>query len=172
MFRTAAVAVLTALFPVAAQCQDMQWTYAPSIGETPMQTYLTLVYGVPQTDGVQALATCAIGANWVYADLLLATDVGGLSAGSTVSLGVDGNGHSAEYGAVVNRSDEGVTGVRLALPLDDPFWTALGGPAPITYGIPGYREALLQTDGARSPILGFRGDCENIADLRPPRPKR
>lgn len=173
MRRFAPVLWFASCLPLAVIAQPVgQWGYTPVIGAEPMQTYLTLVHGTPETGAVQALITCAIGANWSYADVLLATGIDGLPDGGTVTLGLQGNGLSLEYGATVVGAADGLRGVRTAVPLDDPFWDLMAGPNPVTYGLSGRQPETLETQGARNLMLAFRSDCENVGDLRPPRAKR
>lgn len=173
MLRFVATLAFSACLPVAAAAQTgMRWDYIPSIAADPMRTHLVLIRGAPRSDALQMLATCTIGANWIYADVLLRADVADASEGDPVSVTVRGNRRDLNFDATVYGMESGLRGVRVAVPLDDPFWEVLSGPGPVVYGVPGHETHELGTDGARSPILAFRNDCEHIDVLRPPRSKR
>jgi len=60
---------VTVLLPFSATAQGdrMQWIYNRYVERNPLDTYLGLIYGIPETDAMQASITCSIGANWIYA---------------------------------------------------------------------------------------------------------
>lgn len=160
-----AVLLAAAAVPAAAQ-DDLRWSYDVAIAPSPHDTVLSLAFGVPQSGSALLQATCSIGANWVFATLTVDTDVGGLAAGASASLTVSGNRFRASYGAVVIRSDEGLAGVRLAMPLDDPLWAAMTGPLPLSFGVDGH-DATALPPAPPELVQGFRSDCSGIAALSP-----
>jgi len=162
---TRAALALLALAPGSVLAQGaMVWSYARQVAASPLDSVLALTLGIPETDAAQAQAVCAIGANWIYADLALAADVGGLESGAPVSMRVAGNRFLSVYPATVLRSDEGIWGLQLTMPLDDPFWGAIGGPLPVRYGVDG-RALNPLPPVPREMALRFREDCAGIGEL-------
>lgn len=160
-----AAALTCAALPALAQ-QGYEWTYNRYVEASPLETILTLAYGVPQTDDLQAFAICAIGANWIYADVRLALDIDGLEDGAMVDLAIGGDGYQAIHSAQVERQEEGIWGVVFALGLDDPIWSTLGG-AQLTYGIPGRPAVTMALQGLAPLAQEFQRDCARIIDLTP-----
>lgn len=158
---------LAALLPLSAAAQEerLQWIYNRYVAENPLDTYLGLIYGIPETDAMRASITCTIGANWVYAAVDLGADVEGLAdeASATVALNAGGR-EFVEQGSVF-RHEEGIWGVSLALALDDPFWGELSRGGVLTYRVNERAPETLPLDGIDAPLHGFLGDCLTIADL-------
>ncbi|GAB1377689.1 hypothetical protein [Pararhodobacter aggregans] len=158
---------LAALLPLsaAAQEEDLQWIYNRYVAENPLDTYLGLVYGIPETDAMRASIHCAIGANWIYAAVDLGADVEGLAdeASATVALNAGGRDF-VEQGSVF-RHEEGIWGVSLALELSDPFWAELSRGGVLTYRVNDRAPETLPLDGIGAPLHAFLGDCVTIGDL-------
>ncbi|MCB1390063.1 MAG: hypothetical protein KDK12_13120 [Rhodobacteraceae bacterium] len=154
-------------FPAAAQQEEMVWIYNRYVEPNPLNTYLGLVYGIPETDAMQASISCAIGANWVYATVDLGTDVEGYADGATVPVQVVWPSFRSTYDGTVFRHEEGIWGVSLAIPLDDPFWPLMDTGAWMTYGVPGRPPAQLPLGQVGVPLHAFLGDCTNIGELQP-----
>lgn len=173
MSRLVAVALtgLVTLAPCLAQAQDGRvWNYNRYVDASPLQTVLDLGYGVPQSDDVQAAMLCTIGANWIYAKLLMAADVQGLATDAEVRLEVSAPGYSGELVGHVVRHEEFIHGVEVALALDDAFWNAVMGGGVMTYGVAGRPRQTLPLEGATDPTHAFLGDCLSIGDLVPEAP--
>jgi hypothetical protein len=150
-----------------ALAQDaMQWTLTRSIADTSLQTLIALTYGIPETDAAQAQVLCAIGANWIYADMTWAADIEGAETGTPMELLVSGNRYDGRIGASAARADEGIWGLRFAVPLDDPLWAAMAGPLPLLYGAEGQAFASLPPAPVAM-LAAFRDDCLRIGDLSP-----
>ncbi|MCW1930776.1 hypothetical protein [Pararhodobacter zhoushanensis] len=165
------LALIAALFtatslPAAAQ-DGMVWAYNRYIEASPLDTFLGLTYGIPETDAVQASITCAIGANWIYGDVTVGADVEGLADGADVALAFQSPGYSATHQGTVIRQEEGMWGVSFAVDLTDPFWNALMTQPALTYGVPGRPTLTLPLAGADIPTHDFLGDCTQIGDLQP-----
>lgn len=162
------LALLTALAPLSAAAQDGRvWLYNRHVADSPLETVLNLGYGVPESDDVQASMLCAIGANWIFAQTLLAADVDGLAADAEVTLEVQAPGYSATFDAHVVRLEEFIHGVEFALPLDDDLWGVLMAGGSLSYGVSGHARQTLPLDGAADPAHEFLGDCLSIGDLAP-----
>lgn len=162
------LAVLTALTPTIAFAQDGRvWLYNRHVENSPLDTVLNLGYGVPESDDVQASMLCTIGANWIYAQTLLAADVDGLEAEAAVQVEVEAPGYSATFDAQVVRLEEFIHGVEFALPLDDGLWSVLMAGGSLSYGVSGHARQTLPLDGATGPAHEFIGDCLSIGDLVP-----
>ncbi|MCB1394988.1 MAG: hypothetical protein H6898_03670 [Rhodobacter sp.] len=143
------------------------WSYNRLIAPSPLETVIALSFGVPETDQQQASIQCSIGANWIYADVRLEAEVGGLVDGAVIPVTVMGDGYSEVFEANVERREEGITGVVFAVGLDEPFWLAAVRSSELYYALPGGVETPLLLPGF-SPLMGaFLNDCRSIADLRP-----
>ena len=164
-------ALTTALFsattlPAAAQ-DGMVWSYYRTIEASPLDTYLGMAYGIPQTDAVQATIVCSIGANWIYGSVTVGADVEGLADGADVTVAFQAPTYTAAFQGSVIRQEEGMWGVTFAVDLTDPFWNALMIQPALTYGVPGRPTLTLPLDGADIPTHDFLGDCNQIGDLQP-----
>ena len=153
--------------PAVAQQEDFVWTYNRFVDPNPLNTYLGLVFGIPETDALQASITCNIGANWVYSALALGMDVEGLADEANASVALSVNGYTATEDGTVFRQEEGIWGVELALPLDSPLWPAMAQGGALQYGVVGRPPLSLPLDGIGGPLHGYLGDCLNIGDLAP-----
>ncbi|WP_068306836.1 hypothetical protein [Pararhodobacter sp. CCB-MM2] len=151
--------------PTLAQSPNSVWQYHRSIGETPLQTSLFLVRGVPETDDMQAQGHCNIGANWIYADLILAYDVSALNEGDAVEVEYIAGDYRMYHDATVIKQEEGTWGVQVAFPLDDPIWGVLSRSYSMTYQVPGGEVLTLDLTGSFAPVTAFAADCARIGDL-------
>lgn len=153
--------------PALAQQDDMVWIYGRYVQPSPLDTSLSLIYGIPETDAMQAVIQCAIGANWVYSRVDLDMDVEGLADEATASVALSVNGYAATEDGTVLRHEEGIWGVELALPLDSPLWAAMAQGGALQYGLVGRPPESLPLDGIAAPLHAYLGDCLNIGDLVP-----
>ncbi|MCA2014258.1 hypothetical protein LCM17_22395 [Cereibacter sphaeroides] len=168
MTRLTLLSILVAFStPALAQSPNTVWQYHRFVGASPLETSLFLVLGVPETDDMRAQGHCNIGANWIYADLLLDYDVSALNEGDSVEVEYAAPGYRMFHDATVVKQEEGTWGVQVAFALDDPIWSILQGPGPLSYQVPGGAEMALDLQGASGPVAGFISDCQQIDDLKP-----
>lgn len=166
MHRLLVACLAVAALPAAAQ-EAYSWQYARHVAESPLDTALSLIFGLPESDGIQAHALCTIGANWIYADVTLEADVSGHADGALVPLTITGEGYEGTFTVEVVRYEIGLEGVIFALALDDPLWTALMGLSEVYYALPGRAETPLLLEGLAPLAHEFLGDCLSIVDLTP-----
>ena len=159
-----AASVLSSL-PASAQ-DGMVWEYHRYVEANPLDTYLGLSYGIPQTDAVRAWSRCNIGANWVYGALTLAYDVSNLSEGDNVEVEIMAPGYAMYHDAMVVKPDEGTWGISVALDLSDPLWGVMAGQNRLTYQVPGGAVEHLPLSGLASHMGRYISDCSRIGDLR------
>jgi len=158
-----------------AHAQNMQWTYYRNLHEDPFSTRLVLIYGVPETDNVQAVATCRIGAGGTYATLELGARIGGLQENQSVDVQFSARGFNRLVNASVIRTrEEGLNGVSFALQLDDPIWQAIRAKSVLYYNLTGFTAATLDLNGSSGPTQRFLRDCRDMpkpgtAGSSPPR---
>jgi hypothetical protein len=157
-----ALLALTPL-PATAQQEDMVWSYNRYIAENPLDTYLGLAFGIPETDAVQATIHCAIGANWIYAAVDLGADVEGMEDGASATVVLDPGARQFVEVGTVFRHEEGIWGVSLALALDDPFWAELSRGTFLSYRVNDRAPDALPLAGIGGPLRQFLGDCTAIA---------
>ncbi len=157
MFASAALA--------PASAQDMSWTYYRNLDQDPFRTRLVLVYGVPETDNVQAVATCRIGNSGTYATLDLGANVGNLPENQSIDVQFTARGFSRVVNASVIRArEEGLTGVSIALQLDDVLWGAIREKSLLYYNLPGFTAATLDLNGSQGPTQRFLRDCRDMPE--------
>ncbi len=159
-------AALTLASPAFAE-EPPVWSYARYVSESPITSYLGVIYGVPQTDDVRAYVECLIegqGASVVFA---LAADVEGLEDGTEVVVEFTGPGFRTGHGGTVVRFEEGLWGVMLPFALDAEFWHWLRFEPEVTYGVEGRATLTLPISGLAEHLQAFLADCDNIRNLRP-----
>jgi len=155
----------SALPGVAAEARDMRWQYYRNLDEDPFRTRLVLVYGVPETDNVQAVATCRIGNSGTYATLDLGARIGGLQAGQNVRVEFAGRGlDMVRDASVIRAREEGLTGVSIALQLDDPLWNAIRSRSELYYNLRGLQASTLGLSGSSDPTRRFLRDCREMPE--------
>jgi len=158
-----------------AHAQNMQWTYYRDLHEDPFRTRLVLIYGVPETDNVQAVATCRIGAGGTYATLDLGARIGRLQENQSVDVQFSARGFNRVVNASVIRArEEGLNGVSIPLQLDDPIWQAIRAKSVLYYNLTGFTAATLDLNGSNGPTQRFLRDCRKMpkpgtTDTSPPR---
>ena len=123
--------------------------------------------GVPETDDIRVQGQCHIGANWIYASLLLAYDVSALKDGDNVEVVYVGPGYRQSHDARVIKQEDGIGawGIEIVLALDDPVWQVLRRADAMTYQVPGGEEMTLDLAGSFVPVSRFVADCARIGDL-------
>jgi hypothetical protein len=152
-----------ALSSVSAHAQQgYSWQHYATLSADPFQSNVSLVYGVPETDDLQFFASCQIGAGGPYALVQIAADTAGLPNGSPVSLSfTDGAGAGTILdGTIIGVNAEfGVTGVELALELDDGLFNLMRVRDFLSYAIPGGQGIEIGTAGVAGPMDQFLSTC-------------
>ena len=117
-----------------------------------------LVYGIPESDGAQFVATCQSSSHIV---VQAASDVAGLSNDDEVDLGFRGDRfvHSAHGKVIGIDAENGITGTEFVLGADDAFWPGLIKQGRVKYGVPGSQPATLTLSDDRQQILDFLDAC-------------
>ncbi len=152
-----------AVLPAKPGAAQLTWHYSRFLHADPFQTRLTLYYGVPETDLVQAVAKCHIGAGGTYATLDISAPVGSLAANTDVQVQFTGLGYSQMVDASVIRAQEvGIDGVSIALQLDDPLWQAIRAKSELRYNVTGFAAIRLPLDGSNQPAVRFLSDCRDM----------
>lgn len=175
LFALAAVFISATVpfLPTTTSASQMTWHYSRYLDQDPFKTRLSLYYGVPETDQVQAIARCRIGNRGTYATLDLSAGVGSLAAHATVQVQFTGRGFDTVHDADVIRAQEvGIDGVSLALQLDDPLWQAIRDKSELRYSVTGFTATLLPLDGSSEPAGRFLRDCREMPGPEsPPQPQ-
>jgi len=141
----------------------MSWTYYRNLHEDPFRTRLVLVYGVPETDNVQAVATCRIGNSGTYATLDLGAQIGSLQENQSIDVQFSARGFNRVVSASVSRArEEGVSGVSIPLQLDYPVWQAIRAKSVLYYNLTGFTAATLDLNGSNAPTRRFLRDCREM----------
>jgi len=152
-----------ALSSVAAHAQQgFSWQHYADLSTDPFQSNITLVYGVPETDDLQFFASCQIGASGPYALVQIAADTAGLPNGAAVSLSfTDGAGAGTILdGTIIGVNAEfGVTGVEMALDLEDGLFNLMRVRDFLSYAIPAGQGFEIQTAGVAGPLDQFLAAC-------------
>ena len=165
----AATVLITAHMPVAAQAQQgYVWGYTPSIAASPLETYLGITYGVPQTDDSQFMGTCIVGMSGPLVRFNIVAFPGGREHGSTVSVQFNGQGFSRTLSGKVLNENVMVETVEIVIAPNDQFWQALISQNQLTYAIEGERSETLGLRGSARPVRQFTADCTNILSMSAP----
>jgi hypothetical protein len=162
-----AAAGLVAAFaavPAAAQDDGLVWQYSRHIDADVFKTRLVLTYSKPETDLVQFVATCEIGANRTYAVAEIGADIGNLQDGAPIDVEFRSGGfRTVASGEVVGTNrEEGIAGATLVLELDDPLWSAIRGLSELRYKVAGFQTLRLSLRGSSGPTQAFLRDCKDI----------
>ncbi|SDB25729.1 VHL beta domain-containing protein [Bauldia litoralis] len=163
----AAALLLQATLAGAAMAQDgFVWIYDRYLDPDPFQTRLSLVYAIPETDAVQFIATCRIGAGGTYATIELGADIGSLAEGAPVDVRILGSNYrDVITGDVIGVGAEvGLTGVSLAVELDDPIWQAMQTSLELAYTAGERTDHSLGLNGAADPVARFVTDCRDMPE--------
>lgn len=142
--------------------QGYQWQDYIDLSQNPFESHVSLVYGVPETDDLQFFASCQIGAGGTYASVQIVADTAGLPNGAPVSLSfTDGAGAGTILdGTIIGVNAEfGVTGVELALELDDALFNLMRARDFLSYAIPGGQGIEMRTAGVAGPLDSFLTAC-------------
>jgi hypothetical protein len=127
-----------------------------------------LIYGVPETDAIQASGVCEArsGSGLQASSLMLGADIGDLDDGKEVDVHFSGGGFDRTLKGVVHQptSEEGLSGVVLEVDNDDPLWRALTEDHALDYGVPGLQPATLPTEGGADAIRQFVQACKSYAE--------
>ncbi|MGQ0674295.1 MAG: VHL beta domain-containing protein [Hyphomicrobium sp.] len=167
--RCVAVAIALACFShgvvtAGAADTDLEWQFTERTEpENEGRMTARLVYGVPETDDVRVRGVCearrgtAVGSS----QLFFSADVGPLSNGATAKVRFSGGGfdHALEGEVKLPTGEEGSAGVSVAVPNDDPLWTAFASKDQIDYLVPGFRAATLSLTRGRDKISRFIDAC-------------
>ncbi|WP_420397812.1 hypothetical protein [Nioella sp.] len=152
-----------ALSSVSAHAQQgYLWQDYIDLAQNPFESHVSLVYGVPETDDLQFFASCQIGAGGTYASVQIVADTAGLPNGAPVSLSfTDGAGAGTILdGTIIGVNAEfGVTGVELALELDDALFNLMRARDFLSYAIPGGQGFEMRTAGVAGPLDSFLTAC-------------
>ncbi len=162
---TTAAVILQAALAGAAMAEDgFVWSYDRALDPDPFQTRLSLVYAIPETDAVQFIATCRIGAGGTYATIDIGADIGNLAEGAPVDVRILGSNYrDVITGDVIGVGAEvGLTGVRLAVELDDPIWQAMQTSLELAYTAGERTDHRLGLNGAADPVARFVADCRDM----------
>jgi hypothetical protein len=152
-----------ALSSVSAHAQQgYSWQHYVNQSSDPLQSNITLVHGLPETDDLQFFARCQIGAGGPYAQVQIVADTAGLPNGAPVSLSfTDGAGAGTILdGTIIGVNAEiGVTGVEMALSLDDGLFNLMRVRNALSYAIPGGQGIEIVTAGVTGPLDQFLTAC-------------
>lgn len=161
----AAFLILPAALAGPAAAQDgLVWSYDRQLDRDPFKTRLTLMHAIPETDAVQLIAECQIGAGGTYAVVRIGADIGDLSEGATVNVTFVGpNFQHVLTGDVVGVNAEvGITGASLPVELDDPLWRAMQSLSGLSYSARLFTDQQLGLNGASGPVGQFVADCRDM----------
>ena len=149
-----------ALSSVSAHAQQVySWQHYADLSVDPFQSPVTLVYGVPETDDLQFFASCQIGAGGPYALVQIAADTAGLPNGAAASMMfTDGAGAGTILDSTIIgvNAEFGVTGVEMALSLDDGLFNLMQVRDVLSYAIPGGQGIEIATAGVAGPLIPWQ----------------
>lgn len=147
-----------------ADDSGMKWQYSSYNDAKNNSKVLLLVYGVPETDGVQAVATCRADKKSGAFRLLLGADVSKSKDNAIVKIEIKGKDLARVVdGAIVrSSSSEGLEGFAVSLPADHEIATKMMTLASITYGLPGKKATRLELASGKATIRKFLIACDQF----------
>ncbi|MGR3709469.1 MAG: VHL beta domain-containing protein [Alterinioella nitratireducens] len=172
--RLALSAAALMLTPIGALAQDgLQWGATTELAADPFQSIIVLAHGVPETDNVQFLAQCQIGAGGPYALVQIAADTAGLQNGAATMLSFTdgaGAGTSVEGSIIGVGAEVGITGVEMAVDLGNGLFNLMRVRDVLSYAIPEGQGAEIVTAGVAEPLNRFLTACADPALGAAPQP--
>ena len=119
-----------------------------------------LVYGIPESDGAQFIATCK---SPKRITVQAASDVTGLENDEDTSTSFRGDRFSQSFESQVIGIDaeNGITGTEFTVTADDPFWPGLIKQGRVRYGVPASKPATMNLGDDRDNIIAFLDACRN-----------
>ncbi len=161
MISVAAVALLhTALLSPAAAQSGFQWFNSIYLDQDPFQSQVYLFHGIPETDATQLVAQCVIGAGGTYVVMDLGANVGNYGAGQVVDVQFVGSGFNRILtGEIIRAFEVGITGVSLAIEVNDPLWDAIEDLSILYYNLTGFPSETLSLRGSATPTRQFLNAC-------------
>lgn len=158
-----AVCALAGFVPAPGWAQQAyQWSYERYDADSIFDSILNLTYGVPQTDDLQFIARCVVGANAPFVRVTLAAPIGDLPEGSSVQLHISEGPYAQVFTTDVVRQDEFIYGVEFAVSVGDPFIEALAARSTLIYAIEGQGAATLSLRGSAQAVRQFAAGCATI----------
>ena len=121
-----------------------------------------LVYGIPETDAVVAMASCSTDSAGKV-DLNFSANVAGPDK-AKVSAKIFGK--SIDALAIIPESGEGLTGLGITIPLNDPLLASLATKPSLTYGLNGGADRTIPLSKGKASIKKFIQACKSFAALK------
>ncbi len=136
---------------------DMVWHHAAGDGSNSP----SIGVSVPETDNALVNGRCRVG----QPNVTFGAAVGGKIEGAPLIIEFFADDFRHSYSGVVSgtRQEEGVGGVAIELPAEDPLWDTLKRRQSIAYRSGGH-SVTLPLKGSASAISGFLKDCEALAE--------
>ena len=149
----------------AAAEDQLQWQFVEAKDPDKGTTTPSLIYGVPETDNMQVTGGCKPGAGGNSTSVVFAADIGDLPTGKDTDLRFSGGGLDYTLKGQIYRAEaeEGLSGVRADIPLDDPLWGAFAAKELLDYLVPGYKAATLDFTSGKDKIAAFVQACRTYA---------
>ncbi len=159
---------LPQMLPRALAAEGMQWSFSEfNDPENKGRLTARLSYGVPETDDIQVSGVCdgSPSTGVAYSSVTFGADSGDLKDGTDVELHFSGGGFDHVMKGAIYRppSEEGISGVHLDIPHDDPLWQALQEKDSLDYLVPGYRASSLDLTHGKDKIKSFIESCRAYA---------
>jgi len=150
--------------------EGMEWSFS-EFNDPANKGRLTarLTYGVPETDNIQVSGVCdgTPSTSAAFSSVTFGAESGDLKDGTETELRFSGGGFDhVMKGAIYRpRAEEGISGVHLDIPHDDPLWRALQEKDTIDYLVPGYRASTLDLKRGKDKIKSFIEACRAYAEV-------
>ena len=163
-----ATAFLVFVTPLAASAQqDYTWVYDRFDGAGAFDNSLTLVYGVPETDDIQFLADCVVGANGPFVSVLMRANIGQMTDGTPAEVHISGdNGYVQRFDATAVQYEEFLYGVEFRVATNDRYLDALASQNSLIYAVPGHQAHDLGLRGSAGPVRRFASECSALPTPR------
>lgn len=126
-----------------------------------------LLYGTAEMDKIQVSAVCEArsSSNVRFSSVTVVADIGDEKSGNEAEILFSGGGFKRTIaGTIESPKGDGLKGIVVSLPHDDPLWDAFINKDAIDYLVPGYRAYALPLGNGRDAVKKFIDACKRYAD--------
>ena len=153
----------------AAQSDDLIWAFSTPNGADG-QMSARLDRHVPETDNVQATASCGPLGPDSASSFVVSADIGDLKNGGQTRLRFSGGGNEYEFPAraLAPGSEEALRGVEVVIPNTHVLGNVMTSLDALTYQVPGYASQVLPLAGGHESIRRYVTMCRTLASRSQP----
>lgn len=145
-----------------ANADGTQWFTIEHDTATTGKSGTSLIFGIPETDAIAINATCEAGNPGPYIPVMALIDLAGMPNGVPAQAQIQGGAFQKSYQGTVSVLSDEYAGLQLAIPVEDPFWSALSSGQPLSIRAPGGEPATLSAPGSVGAVFRFLEQCRSL----------